>query len=58
MIKIPAHVDNAFFLLTHSKEEDRPDREVSFSAILNASFPSESDQIVVVKALRTLHRAS
>lgn len=58
LLNIPAHVDNAFFIMTHSKDEDRLDREVSFSAILNASFPDENDQVVVVKALRILHRAA
>ncbi len=58
MIKIPAHVDNAFFIMTHSKEEDRAEREVSFSAILNASFPDENDALVVVKALSILHKVA
>ena len=58
MIKIPAVVDNAFFIMTHANETDRPDREVSFSRILNTSFPNENDQVVVVKALRTIHRAA
>lgn len=58
MLKIPGYLDNAFFIMTRADEEKKEEREVSFSRILNASFPVEADRIVVVKALRTLHKVS